>query len=322
MMKRIIPIIICLLLGATAWSQSYPTATPVAGEGINAFLLRNGYNVKRYKADFLRINAGRLGSDGSLRLGVSYRLPLKDDSVTEPLLGSKYSKVKIENDRLRGATFYLVSGHGGPDPGAMATLRGSALCEDEYAYDVVVRTARHLLSMGATVHVIIQDPDDGIRDSELLRYDDHETCEGRPIPLDQIERLKQRCDAINSHYDKEKGSYCRAIFVHIDSRSPGERIDIFAYHHKDSKRGRQTAQRLLSTFERKYKQHQPNRGFSGTVSERGLYVLKATNPVAVFLELGNLQNQLDQQRFLKPDNREAVAKWIAEGLAEDYSRSK
>lgn len=322
MIKRLIPIIICACLASVAAAQSYQYDLPRRGEGVNAFLLRNGYAIEQYKRIFLDLNKDKLTAAGELRLGVKYKLPLRSDTATEPLLGQKYAKVKIENHRLEGATYYLVSGHGGPDPGAMATRAGFAMCEDEYAYDVVLRCARHLLSMGARVHLIIQDKTDGIRDGERLNYDDDETCEGQPIPLDQNERLKQRCDAINRHFETEKGGYCRAVFVHIDSRSRSERIDVFAYHYAGSKAGKALANRIMSTIENKYKQHQPKRGFSGNVSDRNLFVLRGTNPVAVFLELGNIQNDLDQQRFLITDNREALGKWIAEGLAEDYIRSK
>ena len=75
-------------------------------------------------------------------------------------------------------------------------------------------------------------------------------------------------------------------------------------------------------MEAKYKKHQPNRGFSGTVSERNLHVLRETNPPGVFLELGNMQNHEDLVRFVKPSNREAVARWICEGLIDDYKIEK
>ena len=51
---------------------------------------------------------------------------------------------------------------------------------------------------------------------------------------------------------------------------------------------------MKNTFESKYGTHQPNRGFEGTVSDRNLYVLANTSPISVFVELGNIQNTLDQ----------------------------
>ncbi|MCQ2203663.1 MAG: N-acetylmuramoyl-L-alanine amidase [Bacteroidales bacterium] len=320
-----------LTLLATTFASALPapsdtltTDVPKAGEGIGTFLLRKGLDPSVYKADFIKMNKDKLGKDNTLKLGVKYNIPQKpkDDVKVEPLLGNDNKFVKIENHSLKGAVYYLVSGHGGPDPGAMSKLNGHDLCEDEYAYDIMLRLARQLLAWDATVHIIIEDKDDGIRDDAYLAYDNHETCGGKEIPLDQIQRLKQRCEVINEYYKNERSKYCRAIFMHLDSRSEKERIDIFLYHYMKSTRGESLAKTMRNKFDEKYKQHQPNRGFSGTVSERNLYVLKMSNPAAVFLELGNIQNPKDQQRFILSSNREAVARWMAEGILEEYKNSK
>lgn len=320
MAPRVFFVILCVLVSCGVWAQgdSLATDVPQAGEGIGAFLLRNGYNPTDYKEEFININKSRLGKDNMLKLGLKYYLPKKDDSRVEILFGEACKRVKVESDVLKGATYYLVSGHGGPDPGAMGKYNGKDLCEDEYAYDIMLRLARILMSMNATVHIIIQDPNDGIRDDAVLELDNDETCMGEVIPLDQIQRLNQRCRAINDLYSKERSGYCRAVFMHLDSRSENKRIDIFLYHYTKSVKGERLANIMRDKFDEKYKKHQPNRGFTGTVSERHLYVLKESNPPAVFLELGNIQNSQDLQRFLKSSNREAVAKWMAEGLVEDY----
>lgn len=53
---------------------------------------------------------------------------------------------------------------------------------------------------------------------------------GKAIPLNQVARLKQRCDAVNALYRKDKGRYKRAIFIHVDSRSRRNQTDVFFYH--------------------------------------------------------------------------------------------
>ena len=75
----------------------------------------------------------------------------------ESLFGKEYATYQITSNELSGACFYLVSGHGGPDPGAIGIYQGRQLHEDEYAYDIILRLARELLSRGAKVHIIIQD---------------------------------------------------------------------------------------------------------------------------------------------------------------------
>lgn len=238
----------------------------------------------------------------------------------EPLFGKSYSSYKVESNTLKGAVFYLVSGHGGPDPGCIGRYQGKELHEDEYAYDIILRLGRELMKRGAKVYFIIQDSKDGIRDSYILNNSKRETCMGKPIPLNQIERLNQRCVAINKLYRKDKSSYKRAIFIHVDSRSRNHQTDVYFYHAPKSTYGKRLASNIRSTFRSKYRKHQPGRGFDGTVSDRNLYVLRNTTPVAVFMELGNIQNSLDQKRLVIPNNRQALANWITEGIVADYRR--
>lgn len=142
---------------------------------------------------------------------------------------------------------------------------------------------------------------------------------GDPIPLDQIARLDQRTVKINELYAKDTESYRRCIIIHLDSRSKRKQIDVFFYHHLNSSKGAHLAKTLRQTFENNYKKHQPSRGFSGTVSDRNLYILRKTKPVSVFIELGNIQNYRDQQRFILENNRQALANWITEGIKKDFN---
>lgn len=246
----------------------------------------------------------------------------KKPSGKEPLFGKALASYSVTSNELSGACFYLVGGHGGPDPGAIGKYNGHNLHEDEYAYDIVLRLGRELLMRGAKVHFIIQDKKDGIRDGQILKNSKRETCMGASIPLDQVARLKQRSQKIDQLYRKDKSNYKRAIFVHVDSRSQGKQTDVYFYHAPGSKLGKRLASRMRSTLQQKYKQHQPGRGFNGTVSERNLYVLRNTQPVGVYLELGNIRNSRDQQRLVLENNRQALAKWIAQAIVADYKQGK
>ena len=85
---------------------------------------------------------------------------------------------------------------------------------------------------------------------------------------------------------------------------------------------KQLAKAMKETFAYKYRHHQPGRGFSGTVEGRNLYVLRHATPTSLFVELGNIQNAYDQQRFILSNNRQALTKWIAEGFIKDYQQVK
>ena len=351
-----------LFSGTTLWAQQ--KATPKAGEGISSFLLRHNRSPKKYYDDFIELNKQKLGKNNVLKVGVTYVIPPVKKSTTtsakttpvkntgaknttsegagtkqpsskakstkigttinEPLFGKQLANVKVTSNRLAGACFYVVSGHGGPDPGAIGKVGRYELHEDEYAYDIALRLARNLMQEGAEVHIIIQDAKDGIRDDSYLSNSKRETCMGDAIPLNQVQRLQQRCDKINALYrkDRKNYSYCRAIFIHIDSRSKGKQTDVFFYYSNKKGESKRLANNMKDTFESKYDKHQPNRGFSGTVSGRNLYVLSHTTPASVFVELGNIQNTFDQRRLVMNSNRQALAKWLMEGFLKDYKEKK
>lgn len=337
----------------TEVSAQQDTATPLQSEGIYAFLKRNNREGQTYYKEFLKLNQKKLGKNQSLKRGVSYLLPplkgsdavsqkssntsentkkqaagkksaSKPKNVYEPLFGLDKSHVPITSNVLSDACFYVVSGHGGPDPGAICEINGHELHEDEYAYDVALRLSRQLLSLGATVRIIIQDEEDGIRSDRYLENSKRETCMGDPIPLSQVERLQQRCDKINSLYaaDRTKFNYCRSIFIHVDSRKPERQLDVFFYHFDGSSKSIRLAETMNQTFESRYARYQPNRGFTGTLGPRDLFVLEKSNPPGVLVELGNFHNKRDQQRIIMSLNRQTVAQWFADGFVKDHAKKK
>jgi len=309
------------------------------GDGIYSLLTRNGYSYAENLAPFIELNKGRMGKDNALFVGTKYKLPAKESDAPKAetstpvsanakivhydIFGPKFADVDIQSNTLNGAIYYLVSGHGGPDPGAMGKYNGHTVCEDEYAYDVTLRLARNLIQEGASVYMITRDPDDGIRDESYLKIDHDEYCYPKQtIPLNQTKRLRQRSDAVNNLYAKNKGAFQRMIAIHVDSRSQGENIDVFFYHDKRSETGQKAATILKDTFSEKYREHQPGRGYGGTVSDRNLYVVKNTYPPAVYIELANMNHSRDIQRLIIPTNRQALANWLTEGLIRDFKTNK
>lgn len=236
-----------------------------------------------------------------------------------PIFGDKYKNVDIQGDELKGKVFYIVAGHGGPDPGAICTECPKPLCEDEYAYDVALRLTRNLIQHGATAHMIIRDKNDGIRDDEHLPCDKDEVCIDTRIPIRQKIRLQQRATAINNLYNmyKKKGVKEQyAVMIHVDSRNKNHRQDVFFYYYKKSKSSKVLAENLKKTFKAKYDKYQKNRGYKGYVQDRGLYMVANTLPTAVYIELANIRNKKDQRRIVDKDNRQALANWLFEGLTD------
>lgn len=330
--RIVILIILALFLAVLSFASGIgKEVVAQKGDGIYTLLRRHGLSPSDYLNSFIDINKSRLGQNNTLIAGRSYILPEETKTIstlenpaairtsTYDIFGEKYKEVAILSNELEGAVYYIVSGHGGPDPGAIGSYAGQQLCEDEYAYDVSLRLARNLIEKGATVYMITRDPNDGIRDDSYLPLDEDEYCyPNSTIPLNPTKRLRQRTDAVNNLYLQNKGKYQRMVAIHVDARNVGENIDVFFYHDKRSTSGEACAKILQNTLKEKYNEHQPSRGYQGTVSSRGLYVLKNTYPVAVYIELGNINHQRDQQRFIITDNRQAVSNWLAQGLVKDY----
>ena len=337
--SKIIASVILIFFYFQLSAQEYQTYKAKKGDGIYSVLKQNGYSYTESLNQFIELNKSKLGKENALIIGKLYRLPLKTDTIAEvqkiqakiealpektvyEIFGKKYREITIKSKELAGAIYYLESGHGGPDPGAIGNLNGHVLCEDEYAYDVTLRLARNLIERGATVYLIIRDPNDGIRDEQYLAPDKDEVCyPDNEIPLSQLARLKQSTAAVNSLHALNKKKFQRLVVIHVDSRSEKENIDVFFYHDKGSNTGKRLANTLKETFEKKYAEHQPNRGYSGSVSDRNLYVIKNAVSPAVFIELGNINHTRDQQRFINPDNRQAVANWLRDGLIDDFKKS-
>lgn len=235
------------------------------------------------------------------------------------IFGKKYQHTPLISNKLRGKVFYLVSGHGGPDSGAQGKRAGRTLCEDEYAYDVSLRLLRLLLGHGATAYMIVRDPNDGIRDTEFLQCDEDEVTWGnKTVPRDQKERLQQRCDIINDFTEKNAKaglSDQTLIEIHVDSRSHEHKTDVFFYYRPDSEISHKLALHMQRVFLLKYLKKRNQRGYTGTVTSRSLYMLKeTTTPKAVYIELANIRNNWDQQRLVIKNNRQAIANWICEAL--------
>ncbi len=336
---------------SSSFAQDYQEIKAEKGEGAYALLRRLGISPAKYINQFFELNKENLGPDNSLFAGTTYLLPVAVGSAeaggseitsnepnsetteipvatsarvaTYDIFGEKYKDVTIEDEQLSGAVYYLVAGHGGPDPGALGNYQNTSISEDEYAYDVTLRLARVLIQHGALVYMIIRDPNDGIRDDRILKMDQDEKCyPNLTIPRNQVARLRQRTDAVNNLYMNNRDKTQRVVIIHVDSRSEGENIDVFFYHDKRSETGEKLAKNLQQTFKEKYDFHQPSRGYKGTISTRGLYVLKNTYPPAVYIELGNINHSRDQLRFLIEDNRQALANWLADGLIMDYNNNK
>ena len=89
---------------------------------------------------------------------------------------------------------------------------------------------------------------------------------------------------------------------------------MFFYYHPDKKEGKKFANTLQQVIKSEYGKYQKNRNYTGTVKSRDLFVLREVKTTTAYIELGNIKNKQDQQRFLKESNRQALANWLLTGL--------
>jgi len=154
--------LVLLSLGSLYAQDSLSTVVAEKGDGIYSILRKQGVDPTKYYGDFIALNETNIKSGSQLVAGRTYIIPYAPDSVKElgteidldkgteyPIFGKKLSLVIPKSKRLEGTVYYLISGHGGPDPGAVETMKGKTIAEDEYAYDVTLRLAKELLSHGA-----------------------------------------------------------------------------------------------------------------------------------------------------------------------------
>ncbi|MBK9934855.1 MAG: N-acetylmuramoyl-L-alanine amidase [Cytophagaceae bacterium] len=242
-------------------------------------------------------------------------------SVNYEIFGDDHAFTPIVDQELKEHVYYIVSGHGGPDPGANTLVNGNMVAEDEYAYDVSLRLAKNLISHGAKVYMIVRDENDGIRDEEYLDVDTDEVVwGGEKIPLNQSQRLRQRTQIINSLYEENKAKgyeIQRVIETHVDSRYTDHKVDIFFYYNENKPESKRLAEGMYETIKTKYDAKQKGRGYNGEVKPRALWTITASKPPVVFIELGNITNEYDRKRLLIPDNRQAIANWFLAGLLDN-----
>jgi len=262
-----------------------------------------------------------LAESSSLVEDAPTSLKVSSKMLNVPLFGEKYKDVEITTDELKDQVFYIVPGHGGPDPGAIAkNVDGEyTICEDEYAYDVSLRLAKNLMQKGATVFVIVEDENDGIRDEKYLDCDKDETSYGgHDIPVSQKKRLRQGMNKVNKLYSKyKKKGYTNQwmVSLHIDAQGEENRQDVFFYYQSDSEKSKNKAVDIQQVFEEKYEVYRKEEKYNGSVSSRPLYVVRNSDPEPIFIELANIHNPEDRKRILFPKNRQLLADWITEGFS-------
>lgn len=294
----------------------------------NEIMLRDGLRRQSFKADRLLWVPFHALNCGSPDLDIKTPEPVNSQSFDKvsnpaarhfPIFGESLAYTPLKSNKLQGQIFYIVSGHGGKDSGALGKRGGATLCEDEYAYDVALRLCRQMIEHGATAYMIIRD-EDGIRDDAILPCDEDETVwGGAPVLRPHKSRLYQRSEIINKLYQKNRSlgfTQQKTIVIHVDSRSKNERIHLFFYHQADNETSRELSRKMQQSIQANYTKYRGKDYYSGKLATRDLHMLREVEAPTVYIELANIRNPADQQRIVLASNRALLASWLFEGLSQ------
>jgi len=252
--------------------------------------------------------------------------------ILEKLDRSIESEPPLGNE-LSGYTIVIDPGHGGLDPGAIVpSVNGNGetvfVVEDEYAYDISLRTYRLLKLHGADVTLTVISPNHQIRSTDnpsetfvnmknevynmaSLNRKNDDSC----WPLGSSEGLRKRVEIAESAFrgaDREKTLF---LSIHADN-SPdlgqGTIVLYSAENEENLDKSRELAESLT-----------PYLGASSSTARQNLAVLR-DNPAygEVLIEIRNLHYPGNSWAIRYEKLREQDARFIARGVINYADRRK
>lgn len=233
------------------------------------------------------------------------------------------SKEKTLSNFLDGWTIVLDPGHGGKDPGAIATVKTNNkklhIVEDEYAYDTSLRLYELLKRHGADVYMTILSPDhltrNPVDDSFTFVNGKNEVYNNKKLnqinnitvwPVGGQWGLNQRV-LITNNIIKEKKSKTLFISIHADNDIDRGKGKLVLYHsngYGEDTQSKNFAKQLISTM-----------GSDAIIKSMDLAVLRGNNSkYKVLIELRNMAHLSEALDLLDKNKRQEDAQMILEGI--------
>ncbi len=272
-------------------------------------------------------------SDNKIQPNASYAETRLDDpmlnykqarSIMDQLDRSINNERRISND-LAGYHIVLDPGHGGLDPGAVVPSKNGNgdtvyVVEDEYAYDITLRTYRLLKLNGADVELTIISPNHHIRSSENPSetfvnmknevYNNSDMNKNRNNscwPIGGSRGLRKRVDIAEDFFKGKPRKNCLYISIHADNSPDHGQGTIVLYNDEESgsqKKSIELAEDLV-----------PFLGASSSTDSQSLAVLR-DNPAwaEVLIEIRNLHFPGNSWAIRYDKLRQQDAEFITAGL--------
>ena len=285
-----------------AQTDDYYKVVAEQGDGIFSLLRKQGLDPVKHYEEFIKLNSENIKDGSFLKVGVSYKVPVVEDSYKktgivvktdikeEPIFNEELGEMSSKSDRLKNAVYYLI-------------VEDGSESANGFVEDITRRLAAELMVNGAKVYVV---------GDELAK----DTLPD--VPLTETQKMGRYIEVVNKRYLQNNGKYQRVLFIQANGVTDYGNMDVAVYHYNNSEQGQRFAENIQNVFKKNSVANKSIRSSNMIFEEQSnLYLAKNMLPAVSLLTLENVSNNSREKIPVRP-NKEQFANWISSGIMNDY----